>query len=109
MSYRSLLLTIGISVAATGVVLGQTFGEITGHVADSSGAVVATAAITATNVNTNAARQTATSGTGDYAFPSLPPGNYLVRIEKAGFKAETSRVEVAVQQTVRLDFRRSDT
>ena len=83
---------------------GQTFGEITGQVADSSGAPVPAAAITVTNLNTNAARQTVSSGTGDYAFPSLPPGSYSVRIEKQGFKSETSKVEVAVQQTVRLDF-----
>ena len=100
MSSRSLWLTI----ICSGTIFGQTFGEITGRVADSSGAAVATAAITATNANTNAARQTASSSTGDYAFPSLSPGNYVVRIEKPGFKAETSRVEVAVQQTVRLDF-----
>ena len=86
------------------VAFSQTFGEITGHVADASGAAVVTAAITATNINTNAARQTASSATGDYALPSLPPGNYVVRIEKVGFKSETSKIEVAVQQTVRMDF-----
>ena len=100
MSFRSLLVTI----VCTGSMFGQTFGEITGHVADPSGAAVATVAVTVTNSNTNAARVTTTSATGDYALPSLPPGNYVVRIEKAGFKSETSRVEVAVQQTLRLDF-----
>ena len=103
MSYRSLSLTICLA-AATGAVYGQTFGEITGHVADASGAAVAGAAITATNPNTNAVRQTVASGTGDYAFPSLPPGPYNIRIEKPGFKSETAKIEVAVQQTVRLDF-----
>lgn len=83
---------------------GQTFGEITGQVADSSGAPVPAAAITVTNINTNAARQSVSSGAGDYSFPSLPPGSYSIRIEKQGFKSETSKVEVAVQQTVRLDF-----
>ena len=100
---RTLLLTIS-SLLATAAMFGQTFGEITGRVADASGAAVTAAAITTTNANTNAARQTASSSTGDYAFPSLPPGSYVVRIEKPGFKSETGRVEVAVQQTLRLDF-----
>ena len=89
---------------AASAAFGQTFGEITGHVADSTGAAVATAVISATNTATNAARQTASSASGDYAVPSLPPGNYTVRIEKPGFKSETSHIDVAVQQTVRLDF-----
>ena len=71
MSYRSLWLTIGLAIAHT--VYGQTFGEITGHVADASGASVAAAAISTTNTNTNAARKTLASASGDYAFPSLPP------------------------------------
>lgn len=91
--------------AATVPLSAQTFGEITGHITDASGATVADAAVTATNVNTNTARRTTTSGDGDYTVPSLPPGTYNVRIEKTGFKAEESRnVPVSVQQSVRLDF-----
>ncbi len=100
----SLGLVASAVLLIAGVAFGQTFGEITGQVADASGAPVPAAAITITNINTNAARQTVSGNTGDYAFPSLPPGTYNVRIEKQGFKSETGKVEVAVQQTVRLDF-----
>ena len=86
-------------------VLGQTLGEITGQVADASGAVVSGATITVTNTSTNAARTVASNDAGAYSFPSLPPGTYNVRVEKPGFKSEISnQVEVQVQQTVRLDF-----
>src|SRR4051794_24649078 len=86
-------------------VIAQTFGEITGKITDSSGAAAPEAVITVTNSNTNAARRTVTTDTGDYGFPSLPPGTYNVRVEKTGFKAdETKNVEVNVQQSVRLDF-----
>ena len=86
-------------------VVAQTFGEITGRVTDASGAAAPGAAVTATNMSTNAARQTVTTETGDYTFPSLPPGTYTVRTEKSGFKVtETKNVSVSVQQSVRLDF-----
>jgi len=86
-------------------VFAQTFGEITGRVTDASGAAAPDVAVTATNVSTNASRRTVTTETGDYSFPSLPPGSYTVRVEKSGFKVtESKNVPVSVQQSVRLDF-----
>jgi hypothetical protein len=86
-------------------VFGQSFGEITGQIADASGAAVPASAVTLTNVNTSAVRATVSNETGVYTFPSVPPGTYHVKTEHAGFKtAITANVEVQVQQTVRLDF-----
>ncbi len=85
--------------------VGQTFGEITGHVSDTTGGAVAEVAVTVININTNATRQTVTTMGGDYAFPSLPPGSYTVRVEKNGFKtSESKNLTVSVQQSVRMDF-----
>ncbi|MCX6632155.1 MAG: carboxypeptidase-like regulatory domain-containing protein [Candidatus Solibacter sp.] len=85
--------------------LSQTLGEITGQVTDASGALIAGAKVAITNVNTNAARSAVTTDSGVYAFPSLQPGMYNVRVEKPGFKsAASNQVEVQVQQTVRLDI-----
>ena len=85
--------------------IGQTLGEITGRVNDPSGAGVPNAALTLTNVATNAVRTSVTTESGDYTFPSVPPGIYDVRVEHPGFKAAASLgVSVQVQQTVRLDF-----
>src|SRR5258708_5278030 len=84
---------------------GQTLGEITGQVTDASGALIAGAHVSITNVNTNASRTSLTTDAGVYAFPSLQPGTYNIRVEKPGFKTATSnQVEVQVQQTVRLDI-----
>ncbi len=83
----------------------QTFGQITGQITDSSGAAVPDAAITLRNVATDAIRQTVSTASGDYSFPSLPPGTYNVQAEKQGFKkSESNNVTVQVQQTVRLDM-----
>ena len=71
---------------------------------DPTGAAVPDSAVTITNTNTNAARQTATTDAGDYTFPSLAPGSYKLRVEHAGFKTSTSDTfDVQVQQVVRLD------
>src|SRR5262249_54589188 len=83
---------------------GQTLGEITGRVSDPSGAGVPGASITLTNVATEAVRNTVTTSSGDYTFPSVPPGVYNVKTENPGFRTATSnKIEVQVQQTVRLD------
>ena len=85
--------------------LSQTLGEITGRVTDSSAAAIPGAAITLTSVATSAVRNTVSTDSGDYTFPSVPPGFYNVKVEHQGFKTGTSNnIEVQVQQTVRLDF-----
>ena len=84
---------------------GQTLGEITGRVADPSGASVPGAVITLINVSTNGVRATTSTSSGDYAFPAVAPGFYNLKTEHPGFKSATSNnIEVQVQQTVRLDI-----
>ena len=53
----------------------QNFGEITGTVADQSGAVVAGASVIITNAATNQVRRLSTNDTGNYAMPFLVPRN----------------------------------
>jgi hypothetical protein len=62
-----------------------TSGEILGVVRDASGAAVPNAAITVKNLDTNAARDSATGSDGRFRVPLLPPGNYEVRVGKPGF------------------------
>jgi hypothetical protein len=84
---------------------GQTFGTITGEVKDTSGAVIAGAAVTIRNTSTNASRTDQTNSDGLYVFPSLIPGAYDVSVQANGFRAETrTNVELQVQQTARVDF-----
>jgi hypothetical protein len=100
-------LVIGVALAglSAGSLFGQTFGEITGRVSDPSGAAVPASAVTLTNINTNAVRAAVTTESGDYTFPSIPPGFYRLRTEHMGFKAAVNeRFEVQVQQVVRLDI-----
>ena len=81
----------------------QTFGEVTGHIVDPSGAVIPSAKITLTNTATNAVRTTVSTASGDYTFSAVAPGQYELKVEQASFKTVKSSVQVQVQQTVRLD------
>ncbi len=83
----------------------QTFGEITGTVTDSSGAVAAGASVTLLNTATSQARKVSTNEGGNYTIPFVPPGVYEVRVQKDGFKSATrSEVRVQVADSVRVNF-----
>jgi len=98
-----LFLLVALSVST---LWGQTQGEITGEVADSSGALIPGAAVIVTNEGTNVSRQGTTNSSGVYSFPSLTPGTYRVRVETSGFQAEErSGIILQVQQVARIDFR----
>ena len=82
-------------------------GQITGVVADQSGAVIPGANVTAKNLNTNAQRSTVTSSTGAYQIPGLEPGLYQVSVASGSFKAFTAKVEVTVGGKVTVDAKLS--
>jgi hypothetical protein len=64
----------------------QPAGTLTGTLTDPSGAVVANATVTVTNIDNGQTRTATTGADGGYQFTVLPPGNYRVKFEAAGFK-----------------------
>jgi hypothetical protein len=67
--------------------MGQsTSGSITGTVKDGAGAPVPEANVLVANPATNLTRKATTNSAGVFTVPQLPPGNYTVAVEKAGFK-----------------------
>jgi hypothetical protein len=64
----------------------ETRGTFAGTVTDSSGAAVAGASVTVTNVDTNTSVQALTNSSGYYEAPLLIPGNYRMTVESSGFK-----------------------
>ena len=80
--------TLGLILLWTSFMLAQTTGTgtLVGTVTDSTGAVVANANVTATNVATAFVSKTVTSTDGAYYIPYLAPGTYRLTVETLGFK-----------------------
>jgi hypothetical protein len=72
-----------------------TSGDVTGIVTDPSGAVVPNAAVTLTNVNTNAVQKSSTNAQGNYRFAFVTPGAYKIAVAATGFQNQ-ERPGVAV-------------
>jgi len=80
-------------------------GRILGTVTDTSGGVVAGAAVTVTDVERGVTRTLTTDDAGEYNAPNLTPGSYTVRGEARGFKRlDRANVVIQVGQEVRVDL-----
>src|SRR4051812_37023386 len=94
---RFLFVSGMLAVLSTMSLFAQTFGEVTGHITDATGAAVPAAKIYLTNTATNAVRETLTTDSGDYTFAAVAPGIYKIRVEQASFKTiGSSNVPVQV-------------
>lgn len=60
---------------------------IQGQVTDRTGAAISSAKVVITNTATGAERTDTTDATGNYAFTSLAPGTYRLRVEAPGFRS----------------------
>src|SRR5262249_17854132 len=78
---------------------------VLGIVKDSTGAVVPGVNLTARNADTGQTRNTVSAGDGSYRFSALPVGNYEVRAEHSGFRAEVhSGLTLTVSQDAVVNF-----
>jgi hypothetical protein len=79
------------------------YASIRGTVTDPSGAVVAGAKLTATNVATGISYNATSTDSGAFSFLQLPIGDYSVRVEKSGFKTFTEgRIHLDLDQIFSL-------
>ncbi|SPE24004.1 conserved exported hypothetical protein [Candidatus Sulfotelmatomonas gaucii] len=66
---------------------GQATGNVTGVVADSTGAVIPKAGVTLTNLETGIKRTTISNSDGAFAFAGITPGtNYRIDVSSANFE-----------------------
>jgi len=81
-------------------------GKITGVVTDPSGAVVANAAVTVTNLATNFRKEAKTDSAGVYQVLSLPIGKYKITASATGFEKVTTAPQNALEinQSMRVDI-----
>jgi hypothetical protein len=84
---------------------GQTTSTISGTVHDANGGVLPGVAITARQSATSLVRTAVTGTEGRYVLPALPPGEYELRAELAGFKPHIRRdLELSVAETLAVNI-----
>jgi hypothetical protein len=94
-----------LSLLLSGMLFGQTT-SITGTVMDPSGAVVPTATVTITNLNTGATRTDVADSQGRYTIAQVTPGPYKISAKAPGFaEASIARVELLVNQPATIPIR----
>ena len=98
-------LVAALTLVWAGGVHAQTYqGGLRGLVKDAVG-VIPSAEVTLVNDETNAARSAVTNEVGEYAFTSVLPGVYTVRVSLPGFRTEERKgLRIATQQIVVQDF-----
>src|SRR3974377_318554 len=94
------LLLVGVTFLAS-----AQEGTIVGTVTDPSGAAVPNVTVTITQVATGRVNTFTTNDTGQFAAPSLPIGNYDLKVSASGFKMEERKgIVLNVSDRIRIDF-----
>ena len=109
---RAFLTLIGrlATVCAVGVCIpsglfAQGFGTVNGTVTDPSGAVVAGAKVTLTQVGTGISQETITSDAGTYVFPTINPSVFNIVANHPGFQAyKENGVQVRADAAVTVNL-----
>jgi hypothetical protein len=102
---RTVFVLLALALVTAGLAYSQAVNAtLLGTVTDATGGVVPNAKVTITEINTGVVKTAQTNESGNYNFPDLPPGNYKVSIELAGFKREErANVDVLVNTSRRID------
>jgi hypothetical protein len=102
---RLVIAGLALALACAARVDAQTYqGALRGAVRDAQG-VIPGAEVTLISEETNATRSAMTNEVGEYAFASVLPGTYTVRVALPGFKTEErTSFRIGTQQTAVLDF-----
>jgi hypothetical protein len=99
-SLRFSILLFSLLTLCVGITFGQAIsGNLVGTVSDPTGAVVANAEVTATNVGTSALVVTHTNSTGEYRFDNLPVGTYKITVKATGFRTVVEQTDVELNKT----------
>ena len=96
------LMALGLTAGLFGQAVNST---VLGSVTDATGGVVVGAKVTLTEANTNVSHNGQTNDSGNFVFSDVPPGDYSLTVEMAGFKKEQRRnISLLVNTTQRVDI-----
>jgi Carboxypeptidase regulatory-like domain/TonB dependent receptor len=83
---------------------GQGMAALSGKVADTQGALIPSAVVTATQSSTGTKTVVNSNTSGQYVFPSLPPASYSISVSATGFKTfDQVGILLQADQSVTVD------
>ena len=102
---RTVILSVILVLAGMTIAGAQSYqGGLRGQVTDAQG-VIPGAEVTLVNEETNAARAILSNEVGEYAFSSVLPGSYIVKVSLPGFRTEErTGLRIGTQQSLVQDF-----
>ncbi|MEO6655305.1 MAG: carboxypeptidase regulatory-like domain-containing protein, partial [Pyrinomonadaceae bacterium] len=103
-SMKLVALTAMCLFLIAGQALAQASGNITGVVADSTGAIVPNATVKLVNTDIGVDKTITANDDGIYTFSLLQPGKYTVTANSGSFAAQSFEVEVQVGRTTAANF-----
>src|ERR1700678_3427146 len=104
-SLRHFALFVLLSLLCAAMVAQTISGDLTGTVFDASGAIVASASISAKNDATGVETNTKSTTTGEYRLSNLPAGSYTISVSAAGFSpTQTRGIQVSINQSQTANF-----
>ncbi len=104
---KSLLLFAMSAVLFSGVLAyAQNSSTIVGTITDSSGAVLGSANVTATETATGRVRTVVSNGQGYYVISSLPPSEYDIKVDASGFtQAVRTGISLQADKVLTVDMK----
>ena len=103
-AYRRVAVSIGLFLLTVSALAQSSFTSVRGTVTDPTGAVLPGAKVEAKDqANGRVASQVANEQ-GDYRFPQLAPGTYLITASMPGFGTTSKRAELLVNQPATVNF-----
>ena len=101
--FAALLVLFALSLPVVGQ---ETTGGIRGVIADPTGGVIPNATVTVSGPALMRAQTSQTDASGNFTFPSLPPGKYTLEITATGFApAKLFNIDLQVGKIIRADTR----
>lgn len=104
--FRSVCILVAFLVVLAPFTFSQSFttADAVGVVTDSSGAVVPNATVTIRSAESGEARSVTTNDQGQYHFPLMKPGDYVITASAAGLKSNINKITLLVgqEQTVNI-------
>src|SRR5262245_53146774 len=104
MRYVLTSMFIGVSALAGTPAFAQVLatGSLSGIVKSPDGATVPGAMVSAESADLQGRRTATTSSDGHYIVPLMPPGDYVVSFQLAGFQTAKEQVRIGLGQDVTL-------